>query len=184
MKPDSVTSDELNTDNDNVNFTVATNDLVGNFTIAPNVVSAQNMTVISVVYGENGTVNITGKLNGTVYGNVKNYNGNVYITIMNSTGDVMGETRVASVTDGTFTFNNLNINGFAAGSYTVRVSSYADNDNVNFTVATNDLEGNFTIAPNVVSAQNMTVINVTYGVNETVNITGKLNSTEFGNVKT
>ena len=127
---------------------------------------------ITVVYGVNDTITISGSVSNSTYG-VK-YNGLINITVLNSSLSALD----VLVSDGVFSVDLIDRGNLSAGKYDISIKSDYINDN--YTFINNTFRGNITVNEADVTAYDLNNVTVVYGVNNTINITGKVSNSTYG----
>ena len=129
---------------------------------------------ISVVYGANNTLIITGaivNMNNT-HGWAENYTGNITVIVKNHSD--IGATNSVN-RDGTFTvtINNDSIANLTKGSYAIIVSTSGD---ANYTAFAAKEFNALEVEKAVVNVTSVSVDSIVYGANNTLVVNGKINN--------
>ena len=129
---------------------------------------------ISVVYGANNTLIITGaivNMNNT-HGWAENYTGNITVIVKNHSD--IGATNSVN-RDGTFTvtINNDSIANLTKGSYVIIVSTSGD---ANYTAFAAKEFNALEVEKAVVNVTSVSVDSIVYGANNTLVVNGKINN--------
>lgn len=138
----------------------------GLYNVTPAVVTVTSLDNITVSYGGNDTVNIMGEISTVEYGS--NYTGKITVSI----GSVEA---VADVGDGKFNATLTGLGKVNVGENDILIHG---ENTINFTFA--DYIGLYNVTPASVEITNIDNITVVYGANNTVNVTGTISSTAFG----
>ena len=132
-------------------------------------ISINDIDDITLSYGDNDTVVITGSINNLIkYGN--NYTGNVSVILANN-----APVKTTVFENGTFTLT-VNVNGFNAGNYDLNITV---NGNDNYTSVNKKFTNYLTVVPATVDVTSIDHITVDYGA-DSILVNGTLNSTKFG----
>ena len=137
-----------------------------NFNIDRFEINFTDINNVTVVYGANNTLDITGSFGTVGYGS--NYTGPINIKI----GDVSAE---ATVGDGVF---NATLTGLGILDAAEHVILITGQNNTNFTV--DEYQGLYNVTKATVNVIGFDNITVSYGANDTVNIEGDLSTVEYG----
>ncbi len=155
----------------NENYTIIDKTFVNNVNVTKANVNCY-VNNITVVYGVNNTITISGSVSNSTYG-VK-YNGLINITVLNS---VLSALNII-VNDGEFSVDLTDRGNLSAGKYDISIKSDYINDN--YTFINNTFVNNITVNKADVTAYDLNNITVVYGVNNTINITGKVSNSTYG----
>ena len=155
----------------NDNYTVSDNTFVNKVNVTKAFVIF-DVYEITIVYGVNNTITISGNVSNSTYG-VK-YNGFINITIPNT--NMVGLN--VEVRDGEFTCDITDRGNLTVGKYAVEVKSSYINENYTFTNAI--LNNKITAIPANVSAFDLINVTVVYGVNKTISVSGKISNSTYG----
>ena len=156
--------------NDNYTFTNAT--FNNNISVIPANVTAFDLINVTVIYGVNRTIVISGKVSNSTYG-VK-YNGLVNITITNGVNTIVANNVV--VVNGTFNADVIDMGNFTSGNYNVSVSSDYVN---NYAFISKTFTHNVTVLKYNVAVV-ITKVNITYGDYNAINIYGNISNSTYG----
>ena len=158
--------------NDNYTFTNTT--FNNNISVIPANVTAFDLINVTVVYGVNRTIAISGKVSNSTFG-VK-YGGLINITITNGINTIVANNIL--VANGTFKADVVDMGNLTAGNYDVIISSNLVN---NYTFISKTFTNNVTVLK-----YNVTVaiikVNITYGDYNTINIYGNVSNSTYGQV--
>ena len=138
----------------------------GIFNISRFEINFTDINNITVVYGANNTVDITGSFATVEYGS--NYTGPITIRI----GDITAE---ATVSEGKF---SATLTGLGILNATEHMILITGQNNTNFTV--NEYHGLYNVTKAIIDVTSFDNITVTYGANDTVIIEGDISTVEYG----
>ena len=155
----------------NYNYTVVENTFSNKVNVTKANVDVNNISDITVVYGVNKTICVSGKISNSTYG-VK-YNGFVNITITNGNRTINGYNIL--VVNGTFSGEIIDMGNLTSGKYNVTISSNYLN---NYTVIPKTFTNNITVLKYDVYVL-IEKVNITYGAN-TINIHGNVSNSIYG----
>ncbi|WP_296858057.1 S-layer family protein [uncultured Methanobrevibacter sp.] len=142
---------------------------INDFEITKANVTINNINDITVSYGDNDTITITGSIVNNIYSG-NNYTGIVSV--------IIGDNDAINTTvnkNGTFTVN-INVKRFDAGIYALNVSVIG---NGNYTGNSMKFNSYLTVKNATITVISVDSIIVDYGVKEVI-VNGTLNSTKFG----
>ena len=155
----------------NDNYTVLDNIFVNKLNVEKASVIC-HVNEITIVYGVNNTITISGNVSNSTYG-VK-YNGFVNITIPNTDMVALN----VEVRNGEFICDLVDKGNLTVGCYAIDVKSSYINDNYTFTNAT--FNNKILTVPANVTAFDLINVTVVYGVNKTIAVLGKISNSTYG----
>ena len=165
-----------NGNSDNENYTVVSNIFTNNLTVIKANVTVYQVNNITITYGMNDSVIVHGKVSNSTYGVL--YNGLINITINNSVIGCNISAINVLVNDGEFNVNIVDKGNLSAGIYDIDIDSNYLNANYTFTSV--KFRNNVTVIKANVTVFDLVNVTVIYGMNKTINITGKVSNSTYG----